>query len=162
MVTLILTLTMCVLLFLMIWAATYFYPWEGLLTFFPEDVAEKARLHKPPFPAAPALGWISMALCGLGMVGVIVWGGWDGVRNGYTFGQFLVRFLILLYGLKAFDIVGLDYFLMTRTRFFRHYIPETKDCAGYHRFGYNRKEQVKRIVLLPFAALFAAWVCTLF
>ena len=30
MVTLILTLIMCVLLFGMIWAATYFYPWERL------------------------------------------------------------------------------------------------------------------------------------
>ena len=161
-VTVILTLTLCVLLFLMIWAAAYFYPWDRLLGFFPEDVAKKARLHKPPFPAAPVLGWISMALCGLGMVGVIVWGGWDGVRNGYTFGQFLVRFLILLYGLKAFDIVGLDYVLITKTQFFQHYIPETKGCAGYHRFGYNRKEQMKRIVLMPFAAVLVAWVCSLF
>ena len=29
MVTLILMLMMCVLLFFMIWAATYFYPWTG-------------------------------------------------------------------------------------------------------------------------------------
>ena len=49
MVTLILTLMMCALLFLMIWAATYFYPWEGLLRFFPKDIEEKARLHQPPF-----------------------------------------------------------------------------------------------------------------
>ena len=33
MVTLILMLMMCVLLFFMIWSATYFYPWTGLLTF---------------------------------------------------------------------------------------------------------------------------------
>ena len=45
MVTLILTLTMCALLFLMIWSATYFYPWTGLLRFFPKDIEEKARLH---------------------------------------------------------------------------------------------------------------------
>ena len=43
MVTLILTLMMCALLFLMIWAATYFYPWEGLLRFFPKDIEEKAK-----------------------------------------------------------------------------------------------------------------------
>ena len=58
MVTLILTLTMCALLFLMIWSATYFYPWTGLLRFFPKDIEEKARLHQPPFPAAPVVGWI--------------------------------------------------------------------------------------------------------
>lgn len=31
MVTMFLTLIMCALLFLMIWAAAYFYPWERLL-----------------------------------------------------------------------------------------------------------------------------------
>ena len=162
MVTLILTLMMCALLFLMIWAATYFYPWEGLLRFFPKDIEEKARLHQPPFPAASVIGWIMMLLCALGFVGVIVYGGWDGVRKGFTFGQFLVRFLVILLGMKAFDIIVLDYILITKTQFFQHYIPETKGCAGYHSFGYNRKEQFWRIVTLPFAALLTAWVCTLF
>ena len=93
---------------------------------------------------------------------MIVYGGWDGLRNGFTFRQFLTRFLIILLGVKAFDIIALDYILITKTQFFQHYIPETKGCAGYHSFGYNRKEQLKRILMLPFAALLAAWVCTLF
>ena len=117
MVTLILTLTMCALLFLMIWSATYFYPWTGLLRFFPKDIEEKARLHQPPFPAAPVIGWILMLLCALGFVGVIVYGGWDGVRKGFTFGQFFVRFLVMLFGMKAFDIIALDFFLITKTQF---------------------------------------------
>ena len=116
-VTIILTLIMCVLLFLMIWAATYFYPWERLLEFFPKDIEEKAKLHKPPFPSAPVIGWIIMALCILGFIGVIVYGGWDGIQRGYTFGQFLVRFLVILFGVKAFDIIVLDYILITKTRF---------------------------------------------
>ncbi len=131
MVTLILTLTICALLFFMIWSATYFHPWTGLL-------------------------------CALGFVGVIAYGGWDGVKKDFTFGQFFVRFLVMLFGMKAFDIIALDYFLITKTQFFQHYIPETKGCAGYHSFGYNRKEQFWRIVTLPFAALLTAWVCTLF
>ena len=153
---------MCTLLFLMIWSATYFYPWTGLLRFFPKDIEEKARLHQPPFPAAPVIGWILMLLCALGFIVVTVYGGWDGVRKGFTFGQFLARFLVMLYGMKAFDIIVLDYFLITKTQFFQHYIPETKGCAGYHSFGYNRKEQLTRIMTLPFAALLTAWVCTLF
>ena len=103
-----------------------------------------------------------MLLCALGFVGVIVYGGWDGVRNGFTFGRFLTRFLVILLGMKAFDIIALDYILITKTQFFQHYIPETKGCAGYHSFGYNRKEQLTRILTLPFAALLTAWVCTLF
>ena len=123
---LILTLSMCALLFLMIWAATYFYPWTGLLRFFPQDIEEKARQHKPPFPAAPVIGWIIMLLCALGFIGVIIYGAWDGLQNGFAFRQFLTRFLIILFGMKAFDIIALDYVLITKTQFFQHYIPETK------------------------------------
>ena len=93
---------------------------------------------------------------------MIVYGGWDGVRKGFTFGRFLPRFLVILLGLKAFDIIALDYILITKTQFFQPYIPETKGCAGYHSFGSNRKEQLTRILTLPFAALLTAWVCTLF
>ncbi|MCR5796148.1 MAG: hypothetical protein K6G61_12475 [Solobacterium sp.] len=162
MVTLTLTLLLCVILFVMIWAAAYFYPWERLLDFFPEDIREKALQHEPPFPAAPVIGRLCMVLCMLGFIGVMAYGGWDGIRNGFTFGQFLTRFLILLFGVKAFDIIVLDYFLLTKTQFFQHYIPETRGCAGYHNFGFNRKEQLKQIVILPFAALLGAWVCSLF
>ena len=95
-------------------------------------------------------------------IGVIVYGAWDGLQNGFTFRQFLTRFLIILFGMKAFDIIALDYVLITKTQFFQHYIPETKGCAGYHNFDYNRKEQLKHILALPFAALLTAWVCTLF
>ena len=139
MVTFILTLFMCVLLFLLILSATYFYPWEGLLKFFPEDIEEKARLHKPPFASAPVFGWICMLLCSAGMMGVIVYAGFEGIQNRFTFGQFFTRFLFIFYGLKAFDIIGLDYFLITKSQFFQHFIPETKGCEGYHRFGYNRR-----------------------
>ena len=108
------------------------------------------------------IGRILLILCALGFVGVIVYGGWDGVQKGFTFGQFLVRFRVILFGMKAFDIIGLDCILITKTQFFQHYIPETKGCAGYHRFGYNRKEQLGQILTLPFAALLTAWVCSLF
>ena len=58
--------------------------------------------------------------------------------------------------------IGLDYILITKTLFFRHYIPETKGCAGYHNFDLNRKEQIRQCLMLPFAALLTAWICTLF
>ena len=61
-VTIILTLIMCALLFLMIWAATYFYPWERLLEFFPKDIEEKATQHKPPFKSAPVFAMQSSEL----------------------------------------------------------------------------------------------------
>ena len=160
--TVVLTLIMCALLFLMIWAAVYFLPWKKLWDFMPEDIREKAADIKPPFRAAPVFGWISMILCMLGFIGVIVYGGWDGVRHGYSFGQFLVRFLVILFGVKAFDIIGLDYIMITKTQFLQHYLPETKGCAGYHSFGFNRRQQIRQCVMLPFAALLTAWVCSRF
>ena len=160
--TCILTLLMCALLFLMIWSAVYFLPWKGLMDFFPEDIKEKAIDHNPPFRTAPIIGWVCMALCMLGFIGVIVYGGWDGVQRGYTFTQFLVRFLIILFGVKSFDVIVLDYILITKTHFFQHYFPETVGCAGYHNFGFNRKEQIKQIIMMPFAALLTAWICSLF
>ncbi len=153
---------MCILLFLMIWSAAFFLPWRKLMDFFPEDIREKAIDHKPPFGAAPAIGWLCMIVCMIGFIGVIAYGGWDGVRQNYTFGQFLVRFLIILFGVKAFDIIALDYILITKTHFFQHYLPETEGCMGYHNFGFNRKEQIRQIIMLPFAALMTAWICSLF
>lgn len=41
-ITVILTLIMCVLLFLMVWSAVFFLPWKGLMDFFPEEIKEKA------------------------------------------------------------------------------------------------------------------------
>ncbi len=160
-VTILLTVIMCVLLFLMIWSAAFFLPWKRLMDFFPDDIRKKAIDHKPPFKSAPIIGWICMLLCMLGFVGVIVYGGWDGVQENYTFGQFLVRFLVILFGVKAFDIIDLDFILITKTHFFQHYLPETEGCEGYHNFGFNRKEQIRQIIMLPFVAVLTAWICSL-
>jgi hypothetical protein len=103
-----------------------------------------------------------MILCMLGFLGVIAYGGRDGVLRNYSFGQFLVRFLVILFGVKAFDIIVLDYILITKTHFFQHYLPETEGCEGYHNFGFNRKEQIRQIIMLPFAAVLTAWICSLF
>ncbi len=133
-ITILLTVIMCILLFLMIWSAAFFLPWKRLMDFFPEDIKEKAVDHKPPFKTAPVIGWICMILCMIGFIGVIVYGGWDGVQRSYSFWQFLLRFLVILFGVKAFDIIALDYILITKTHFFQHYLPETENCAGYHNF----------------------------
>ncbi len=33
---------------------------------------------------------LTLIMCMLGFIGVIVYGGWDGVQRGYTFTQFFV------------------------------------------------------------------------
>ena len=39
---------------------------------------------------------LTVILCMLGFLGVIAYGGFDGVMINYTFGQFLVRFVAVL------------------------------------------------------------------
>ncbi len=51
-VTIISTLAICTLLFLMIWYTTYYLPWKGLMDLFPEDIKGKAINHDPPFKTA--------------------------------------------------------------------------------------------------------------
>ena len=63
---------------------------------------------------------------------------------------------MMLYIWKAFDIICLDWLLLTRSHFFQHYYPETEGCEGYHSFGFNHKGQIMRIIVFPFIAAFMA------
>ena len=96
------------------------------------------------------------------MIGAFVYGGYDGAKRGFTFWRHWLRFAVMLYLWKAFDVVCLDWLLLTKSRFFQHFYPETEGCAGYHSFGFNRKEQMIRLAVFPFAAalmaLAAMWI----
>ena len=50
----------------------------------------------------------------------------------------------------------LGWFLLTKSHFFQHYYPETEGCVGYHQFGFNRKEQLTRIILFPLVSMLLA------
>ena len=158
----ILTLGMMLLLFLMIWAATVTLPYKGLAKNFPADVQERLRprLDSLPISGKRILGWVLLILLLAGMVGMIVYAGMDGISRGYRFGQLLLRFLIMGVGMKAFDILALDFFLLTKTQFFQHYFPETEGCAGWKDFGYNRKEQVRQCIVIPVFCLALAGIFT--
>ena len=161
--TVLLTIIMMVLLWLMIWSATVTLPYKGLIKNFPKDVQERLepRLSKLPMSGKRIAGWATLLLILAMMIGVFIWGGLDGIKQGYGFGQLFVRFLIIGLGVKAFDIIGLDYFLLTKTHFFQHYFPETEGCTGWQDFGYNRKQQLGQIVTIPVACALTSWIFTL-
>lgn len=148
-------------LFLLIWAAVALVQSKKLFTTAPKDIQAAALEREERFPGARILGWTLLVIIAAAFLGAFVYGGWDGIRRGYGFWQFFGRFLTMLYLEKAFDIICLDWLLLTKSHFFQHYYPETAGCAGYHQFGFNRKEQLTRIVVFPFVALLLAWVCTL-
>lgn len=160
-VTFILSFILMAMLFLLILAAVALVQSKKLFTTAPKDIQAAALEHEERFPGARILGWLLLVIFAAVFLGAFVYGGWDGIQRGYSFGQFFGRFLTMLYLLKAFDIICLDWFLLTKSHFFQHYYPETEGCAGYHQFGFNRREQLTRIVLFPFLALLLAWICIL-
>ena len=124
----------------------------------PKDIQAAAKDHPERFPGAHALGWALAVLSMLLMIGAFVYGGYDGGRKGFAFWRHFLRFAVMLYLWKAFDIVCLDWLLLTKSHFFQHFYPETEGCAGYNQFGFNRKEQLTRLAVFPFAAALMALV----
>ncbi len=135
---------------------------KKLMTTAPKDIQEAAEDHPERFRGAHALGWTVAVICLLIMIGVFVSSGYDGIKNGFTFWQFFLRFILILYIWKAFDIICLDWMLLTKLHFFQHFYPETECCAGYHQFGFNRKGQITRIIVFPFVAAAIAGICVMF
>ena len=154
--TLALSLVLIVALMGLVYATVALIQNNKLFTTAPKDIQAAARVHPERFPGAHMLGWKLAILCVLLMLGAFLYGGYDGVRHGFPFWKLFLRFLVMLYLWKAFDIICLDWLLLTRSRFFQRYYPETEGCAGYHQFGFNRKEQLTRILLFPFVAALMA------
>ncbi len=147
-------------LLLLLYAAVALIQDRRFFTTAPKDIQEAAVEHEERFKGQRLLGWI-LALIALGtFVFIIYYAAYDGIRNGFGFWQFFTRYLLILYLLKAFDIIALDWYLLTKSHFFQHYYPETEGCKGYHSFGFNWKGQLTRIIIFPFVSLLAAYICT--
>ncbi len=160
--TFILALSGCVLLFLMILAATITMPFSALVKNFPVDVQRRLQFRINTMPMSPKriFGRIILILLMLAWAGLFVAGGIDGRTNGFSYWQFALRFLIIAAVVKVFDIVCLDYFLLTKTHFFQHFFPETEGCKGWQQFGYNRKQQIRQCIIIPVCCLLLALVFT--
>lgn len=164
--TLLLSLAGCVLLFVAIWGVTLTMPTKLLAKNFPQDVQERLqprleKLESQPISLRRVLGWIILILFCIAYIGLFVIGGMDGLRNGFTYGQFFLRFFIIGAVIKAFDILCLDYVLLTKTHFFQHYFPETEGCAGWQDFGYNRRQQAGQCAMILIGSALMAGMFTL-
>ena len=162
MLTLVLAVSGCILLFLGIWGVSVTMPTKLLARNFPEDVQEKLQPRLDSIPMSPKriLGWVILILFIAAYLGLFVISGIDGLRNNFSFWQFFLRFFVIGAVIKAFDIICLDYFLLTKTHFFQHYFPETEGCAGWQDFGYNRKQQTRQCILIVIGSAIAALVFT--
>ena len=160
MTTLFLTLLMMAGLLLLLWGAVGFVQDKRFFTSAPKEIQE-AVLPKPErFKGQHILGWAMLILALAMMVGAVIFGAWDGISNGFSFGQFFVRNLIMLWGMKAFDIAVFDWCLLCHSNFFPHYFPEVKSIVGPHLFGYNWKTHLKEMLAYFLISLLIAFICT--
>ncbi|MBQ8133645.1 MAG: hypothetical protein IJ192_04470 [Clostridia bacterium] len=160
--TFILSIIMMAGLFLLLWSAVALIQDKKFFTSAPKEAQAVIQPKEERFPGAHVLGYALGIFAILLMGGAVIYGCWDGIRNDYSFWQFFVRFLIMLWGLKLFDILFFDYYLLCRSNFFSHYYPEVADLYGPHLFGYNRKSHLLTGSLSLVAAAALALICGLF
>ena len=149
-------------LFLMLYSAVALIQDRRLFTSAPKDVQAKIQDHEERFKCQKLLGWKLMGIAILMYVFAFFYAGYDGVKNGFAFKDFFIRYLVMLYLMKAYDMIFFDWYLLTQSHFFQHYYPETEGCEGYQRYGFNLREQITKLLLFPFVAALLAWICTMF
>lgn len=159
--TIILSIILMISIFIMIWSAVALIQQKKFFTTAPKDIQKVIIERNERFQGARLLGYVIALICTIAFIGAFIYGAYDGIVHHYTLMMFFIRFIIMLYLYKAFDIIFLDWFLLTKSHFYQHYFPETKDCEGFHKFGFNRKEQIREIIIYPFIALLFALICSL-
>ncbi len=146
-------------LFALLWIAVALVQEKWLFKSAPKDIQQKIQHHPQRFPLQRWLGKRLLIMAAVFYVMTYIFGGYDGIIRGFSFADFFFRFLIMSYMVKAFDMIFLDWFLLTRTHFFQHYYPETEGCAGYSSFGFNRKQQLTMIALYPLLSMLFSFIC---
>ncbi len=163
--TILFSIMMMAGLFLLLLGGVGFIQDKRFFSSAPKEILDVVPGSKPErFPGQRAIGWAMIVLAFTLMGGALILGAWDGIKHNYGFWQFFRRFVIMLLGLKAFDIGFFDWFLLCNAGldFFPHFYPETKAVLGHYLFGYNWKTHLAHVAAgIPLCALLA-WICTLF
>ncbi len=161
--TVFLSIVFCAAITLMLIAAVAFIQDIKFFSSAPKEArAVLLPREKELFYGARTIGWALMAFSILMILGVGVVSIWDGLRNGFTFRQFFLRFVIIFTVYKLYDMICFDYFLLMKFHFFQYYFPEVRSVYPLKKYGFNLKSQLlKLLILFPAASALVAWLCTL-
>lgn len=161
--TIFLAIVFCTAITLMLLAAVAFIQKKEFFSSAPKEAQELIQpREKELFYGARTIGWTLLAFSVLMSLGVIVVAIWDGVRNGFTFWQFFLRFVLIFTIYKLYDMVCFDYFLLMKFHFFQYYYPEVKSIYPLKKYGFNiRSQLLKLLVIFPAVSALAAWICSL-
>ncbi|MCR5447834.1 MAG: hypothetical protein K6F23_00435 [Solobacterium sp.] len=137
------------------------------LRFFSSAPKEVRLLLKPRkkdlFYGARTFGWVMIVFSILAISGALCIAVWDGLRCGYSFTQFFLRFALILTIYKIYDMVFFDWFLLCKFHFFQYYYPETEPALSGRKYGFNiRSQLLKLLVIFPAVSALAAWICIQF
>ena len=166
--TIFLAVVFCAAITLLLISAVAFVQYDGTNKwFFSSAPKEALELLKPRneelFRGARTIGWTLMIISILMILGAWVIAAWDGIRSGFSFSQFFLRFVLIFTIYKAYDMIFFDWFLLCRFRFFQYYCPEVAPVYNGRKYGYNLKSQLlKLLVIFPATSALAAWICTRF
>ena len=141
-ITVLVTLMVFLAYFLVLYGGVGFIQDKRFFSSAPKENLDAIPDTKERFPGAHSIGW-------------------DGVRNGFGFLDFFVRFLAVLYAMEIYDIIFFDWVLLCHSNFFPHFYPELKGVVGPHMFGYNKRTHIRHFVIYIPASAVAAWLCAL-
>ncbi|MCR5119135.1 MAG: hypothetical protein K6B44_05890 [Lachnospiraceae bacterium] len=158
----IVALILCIIEILVIVIASPMAKSSVVLRFLPEDVREAAKDHVDPPKFKQMVAHCLLAFFLIAMFSGMVYVGMDGIQNGIGYWSLTLRFIVLLYVMKVFDIVVQDQWLVMTVGYFKKIFPETADCAGWKDRGFNNKNQIIRVILYPFLCMLTAGIFMLF
>lgn len=164
-ITVLLSLIMMAGLFLMLLSGVGFIQDKRFFSSAPKEVREVVPDSKPErFRGQHIIGWIMALFSIVLMIGAVLTGAIVGVNERMTFAQLFIRFIVMFFSLKAFDIGFFDWVLLCNAgyNFFPGYYPETKKVLGHYLFGYNWKTHLAHVIASFPAAALIAWICTFF
>lgn len=149
--------------FLLLYAGVGLIQEKKFFASAPKEVFDAVPERKAErFRGAHILGWYLGILAMLLFLGAAVLAAWDGVRNGFTFGAFFTRYLVILYVMEVYDILFFDWVLLCHSNFFPYFTPRSRASSARSCSGYNKKAHFMHFLLyIPLSAALAL-VCTLF
>ena len=161
-ITITAALMMMAAYFLLLYGGVAFVQDKRFFSSAPEEVLAAVPERKERFRGAHFIGWVIIVLAFAVFFGAFALAASDGIRRGFGFGRFFIRFLVMLFGMETFDIIFFDWVLLCRSNFFPRYYPQVKGIVGPHLFGYNKKTHIMHYVsYIPVCAVIA-WICTRF
>lgn len=161
MITILAELMIMAAYFLILYAGVAWIQDKRFFSSAPKENLAAIPDKKERFRGAHAIGWMIAVLAILLFVGAAALAIGDGIKNHFSYWQFLARFMILLYGMEIYDILFFDWVLLCHSNFFLRFYPELKGIVGPQQFGYNKKAHLIHFaVYIPICAILAG-VCTL-